>query len=56
MVFIEEDEELMRLVDLIDEHLLEEEVGQTHYLHGFGAAQMQGGEFTVSYPLLRCLY
>lgn len=43
VVFVEEDEELVWLVYLADKDLLEEVVGQTHYLDCLGAAQLQGG-------------
>jgi hypothetical protein len=55
VVFIEEDEELMRLVDLVDEYLLEEVVGETDYFQRLGAAELQGGQLAVGDPLLRCL-
>jgi hypothetical protein len=52
VVFVEQEEELVGLVDLVDQHLLQQVVGQTDYLDGLGAAQLQGGQLAIRDPFL----
>lgn len=52
MVVVEEDEELMGLFDLVDQHLLQQVVGKTDYLQGLGATQLQGGQLVIRDPFL----